>query len=121
MKLDHVNLTVQDVTAAGGFLKKHFEFVDAFDDNNASITALRGQDGMHILLMKGGNAEYPKMFHIGFDLESQANVDAMYARLTADGIQAEPPKNEWGSWSFHFQCPGATFIIEVACEGEAQW
>lgn len=120
MKLDHVNLTVHDVVTASTFLKKHFACVDAFDDNNGSITALKAEDGMHILLMKGANAVYPKMFHIGFDLETQANVDSMYLQLKNDGIDAEPPQNEWGSWSFHFQCPGANFVIEVACAAEMQ-
>jgi lactoylglutathione lyase len=115
MKLDHINFTVQDVAKVSAFLKKHFGYKDAFDDNNDNITGLGDDSGMHILLMKGKNASYPKMFHIGFNLGTQANVDAMFERLTADGLDIKPPENLWGSWSFHFTCPGGEFVIEVAC------
>ena len=118
MKLDHINFTAHDVLQTSAFLKRHFGYVDAFDDNSAGMAGLRDADGQHILLMKGTNATYPMMFHIGFDPGNEAEVNAMYARLTADGIQAEPPQNEWGSWSFHFTCPGANFTIEVACTAE---
>lgn len=119
MKLDHINLTVGNVVEASTFLKKHFGYEDAFEDNNAGMAVLHGDDGMHINLMKGANAAYPKLFHIGFDLETEANVTAAYERLTAEGLQIKPPEHtQWGSWTFHFTCPGGNFIIEVACASE---
>ncbi len=120
MKLDHVNLTVLNVREAGGFIKRHFGYQDAFEDNNDGMAVLTDGQGLYINLMKGGNPTYPKMFHIGFDMGTEAEVNAMYARLTADGIVTDPPRNEWGAWSFHFTCPGATFVIEVACTAEGE-
>jgi lactoylglutathione lyase len=119
MKLDHVNLTVSNVIEASTFLKKHFGYKDAFDDNNAGMAVLQGEDGMYINLMKGSKATYPKYFHIGFDLETEANVNAVYERLKADGMEIDPPEHvSWGSWTFHFKCPGSDFTIEVACSSE---
>ncbi|MBI1297814.1 VOC family protein [bacterium] len=115
MKLDHINLTVHDVIEAGNFLKKHFNFADVFDNNDASITALKEPSGMIVLLMKGSVATYPKMFHIGFDLETKEAVNAHYERLTSAGIVTDPPESGWGSWTFNFKCPGGNFTIEVAC------
>ena len=115
MKLDHINLTVHDVVEAASFLKKHFAFVDVFDDNTPEITALRVPGGMAVLLMKGSGAAYPKMFHIGFDLETKDAVNAHYERLIQAGIVTDAPDSGWGSWTFNFKCPGGNFIIEVAC------
>lgn len=72
--------------------------------------------GMYLNLMKGENATYPKLFHIGFDLETEAKVDAMYERLKADGLKVTLPKYAgWGSYTFNLRCPGGEFIIEVEC------
>jgi|GEM_PF-489412 len=119
MRMDHINLTVTDVQQASAFLKKHFGYTDAFDDNNVDISVLAGEHGMHINLMRGNNPTYPKMFHIGFDAGTEAEVKAVYERLSADGISARPPANSnWGSFTFHFTCPGSDFVIEVACASE---
>jgi len=91
--MDHINLTVTDVQQASAFLKKHFGYTDAFDDNNVDISVLAGEHGMHINLMRGNNPTYPKMFHIGFDAGTEAEVKAVYERLSADGISARPPAN----------------------------
>jgi lactoylglutathione lyase len=119
MRLDHINLTVDDVIKASAFIKKHFGYKDAFEDNNAGMAVLQDEHGMHINLMKGSNATYPKYFHIGFDMETEANVNAFYERLENDGMEIDPPEHTaWGSWTFHFKCPGGDFTIEVACASE---
>ncbi len=119
MKLDHINLTVGNVIKASTFLKKHFGYKDIFDDNNAGMAALGDGSDMHILLMKGSSATYPKYFHIGFDMETESNVTTMYERLKNDGMEIDPPEHTaWGSYTFNFKCPGNDFTIEVACASE---
>lgn len=118
MKLDHVNLTVNNVEEASSFLKKHFGYTDAFEDNNTDISVLASDHGTYINLMRGVDPTYPKTFHIGFDAETEAGVNAVYERLTNDGLTIKPPKHAWGSWTFHFKCPGSDFTIEVACTAE---
>ncbi len=118
MRLDHVNLAVSDVREASAFLKKHFGYIDAFEDNNTDISVLASDHGTYINLMRGANPTYPNTFHIGFDAETEANVNAVYERLTQDGLTIKPPRHAWGSWTFHFTCPGSSFMIEVACTSE---
>lgn len=119
MKLDHVNLTVSNVKEASAFLKEHFGYKDFFDDNNAGMATLTDGSALHLNLMKGSKDTYPEYFHIGFDLDTEANVNAFYERLTSYGVEANPPEHTpWGSWTFHFTCPGGNFIIEVACASE---
>jgi catechol 2,3-dioxygenase-like lactoylglutathione lyase family enzyme len=118
MRVDHVNLTVRDVTEVSAFLKKHFGYSDAFEDNNDNISVLGDGHGMHINLMRGRKPTYPKAFHIGFDAQTEAEVNAAYKRLTNDGLTVKPPQHAWGSYTFHFTCPGGDFVIEVACVSE---
>jgi lactoylglutathione lyase len=77
MKLDHINLTVKNVIEASAFFKKYFRYKDIFEDNNAGMAALSDGSGLNILLMKGSRASYPKYFHIGFDMQTEANVNAI--------------------------------------------
>ncbi len=118
MQLDHINLTVDDVKVTSTFLKKHFDYTDAFEDNDENMSVLSHESGMYINLMRGKNPTYPKTFHIGFDAKTEASVNTMYERLTNDGLSIKPPKHAWGSWTFHFTCPGSEFVIEVACASE---
>lgn len=119
MKLDHINLTVSDVARTSAFLKKHFGYRDMFEDNNAGIAVLEDGSDMHINLMKGSKISYPKNFHIGFDLETEENVNKLYERLVADGIKISKPKHvAWGSYTSNFLCPGGDFSIEIACASE---
>ena len=119
MRLDHINLTVNNVTEASTFLKRHFGYRDMFEDNNAGMATLTDGTEMHLNLMKGSKDSYPDYFHIGFDLETEANVTAVYERLSEAGLELNPPEHtQWGSWTFHFKCPGGNFIIEVACASE---
>ncbi len=119
MKLDHINLTVGNVVEASTFLKKHFDYKDIFDDNNAGMAALSDGSAIHILLMKGSSGTYPKYFHIGFDMGTEENVMTMYERLKNDSVEIDPPEyTAWGSYTFNFKCPGGDFTIEVACASE---
>jgi lactoylglutathione lyase len=119
MKLDHINLTVSNVVEASTFLKKHFGYHDVFEDNNAGMAALSDGSDIHVLLMKGSNASYPRYFHIGFDPGTEAGVNAVYERLKADGMEIDPPRHrQWNSYTFNFKCPGGEFFLEVACASE---
>jgi hypothetical protein len=39
-------------------------------------------------------------------------VDEIYARLKADGFDAEPPREFHGAWTFYLRAPGG-FLVEV--------
>ncbi|WP_165231972.1 VOC family protein [Aquisphaera insulae] len=115
MKLNHLNLSVTDVTAARSFLQTYFGLQDG--GGNSNIAFLRDDNGMVLTLthMKvGGETEvrYPATFHVGFIQESEARVDELNRRLKDDGFDVPPPSRQHGSWTFYFQAPGG-FTIEV--------
>ena len=61
---------------------------------------------------KATEVDYPGAFHIGFIQESREQVDAMHARLKADGFDVKTPKVFHGAWTFYFRAPGG-FLVEV--------
>jgi lactoylglutathione lyase len=55
------------------------------------------------------------LFQIGFIQPSEARVNAIHARLLADGLSAPPPRRLHGA-TFYFTAPGG-FTIEVQAIG----
>ena len=97
MKIEHIALYVNDLEAAKDFFVRYFDAVP-----NAAITT-RGRtsaptshfaDGARLELMnKPGMSDEPKpaartgYAHIAFSVGSQEKVDALTARLKADGCE----------------------------------
>ncbi|MBA3301384.1 MAG: VOC family protein [Thermoleophilaceae bacterium] len=108
MKLNHVNLAVEDVPAARRFLVRHFGMRPAGEGHKNFDMLL--DDGDLVLTLMGvgrSNAvDYPKTFHIGFIQPGEADVDAVHRRLEEDGFDIEPPSRQHGAWAFSFQAPG---------------
>jgi catechol 2,3-dioxygenase-like lactoylglutathione lyase family enzyme len=116
MKLNHLNLTVNDVVATRQFLEKYFgmrgrlgeKYNPGFDmltdDNDIVLTLIR--------CPKGTTVDYPSTFHIGFIQESEERVNEINRRLKEDGYEVDSPARIHGSWTFYFTCPGG-FTIEV--------
>ena len=118
MKLNHLNLTVDDVPEACRFLETYFGlrphdegrrakgFDVLFDDDDLVLTLIRGRRGVEI--------SYPETFHVGFIQATESDVDELNRRLVADGYEIEAPHRAHGAWMFYFEAPGG-FTIEVLC------
>lgn len=109
MKLNHLNLTVTDVEAAAAFLVTYFGL--KHQGGNKGMALLRDDNDMVVTLMKAKTVDYPQTFHIGFIQDSDAKVDALNARLKADGFDVKPPERSH-AWTFYVRAPGG-FIVEV--------
>jgi catechol 2,3-dioxygenase-like lactoylglutathione lyase family enzyme len=115
VKLNLVNLTVDDVPAARAFLAKFFGLEERYTGlGNKGFGVLVDDDDLVLTLIKGGHGpvQYPSSFHIGFGQMSEKKVDEMNQRLKADGFDVEPPSYQHGAWTFYFTAPGG-FSIEV--------
>ena len=116
MRINHLNLTVTDVTAAAEFLTTYFGLTN--QGGNAGMTILTDQPdygGMILTLMKARAATftgYPETFHVGFFIESRQAVDELSARLSADGFDAGQPEDTGHSYGFYVHAPGG-FTVEV--------
>lgn len=109
MTLNHLNLTVDDAEAASGFLVKYFGMTET-GRRNANFIFLTDDKGMVLALMKGKDATYPANFHVGFIQPNRSAVDAIHARLLADGFAVNPPTEQHG-YTFYIKAPGG-FLVE---------
>lgn len=112
MKLNHVNLTVTVVRAAGEFLEKYFGLRNM--GGNASMAFLSDEDGFVLTLMKPGKAmtvAYPGTFHIGFFVESEETVNRIHRRLEEDGFDVAAPERHH-TYGFYVEAPGG-FTVEL--------
>ncbi len=122
VKLNHVNLPVRDVTATRDFFVKYFDLEVQF--NIPNVMALLGDgSGMVLNVCHFNKAEteevhYHKDFHVGFLVDSAAEVDAAHARLVAGGLDVESPKRrQGGRYGFYYPAPGG-FEVEVEWLGK---
>jgi catechol 2,3-dioxygenase-like lactoylglutathione lyase family enzyme len=122
MTVNHLNLTVPDPQSTSAFLAKYFGLAPG--GGNAGIQMLRDAGGMVLTLIKARHEDladgaaaapavrYPSSFHIGFIRPTRDDVDAINARLRADGHEVPEPSVQHGAWTFYFTAPGG-FTIEV--------
>ena len=116
MKLNHVNLTVDDVPAARASLEKYFG-MHPYGEGQKNFDVLFDDDDLVLTLIGAGRSKrvsYPKTFHIGFIQPTEADVDEVNRRLREDGLEIDKPSRQHGAWTFYFEAPGG-FTIEVLC------
>jgi lactoylglutathione lyase len=115
MRLNHVNLTVPDVSRTRDFFETYFGFQCIAAKGRDALAVLIDESGFVLTLNnfdKTSEVAYPGAFHIGFMQESRERVDEIYNRLTTDGFDVEPAKEFHGAWTFYFRAPG-DFLVEV--------
>jgi lactoylglutathione lyase len=113
MKLNHVNLAVDDVPEARRFLEGHFG-LRPVGEGHKNFQILLDDDGFVLTLMGVGRdntVSYPKTFHVGFIQSSDAEVGSINQRIKDDGLDVEPPSQQHGAWSFSFRAPGGFWIV----------
>lgn len=107
MKLNHLNLLVDDVQAANDF------FVDALDfslvkSGGDAMSVLSDSAGFTLIVADpkrfgGDSPVYPEGFHVGFIVESRDRVDEFHARLLERGLPLEQvPERRHGNYGFYF-------------------
>lgn len=109
MKLNHINLSVTDVSAAARFFETYFGLRKQAE--NQGMMVLFDDDNLILTLMKAGQVNYPGTFHIGFVQESEERVNQIYQVLKDDGFEVKPPQRRH-AWTFYVQAPGG-FTVEV--------
>ena len=112
MNLNHANLTVTDVRAAAAFLETYFGMRQM--GGNAGMAFLSDDAGFVLTLMKakrGVSVTYPGLFHIGFFIESEAEVDAINRRLREAGFDVAAPERHH-AYGFYVEAPGG-FTVEL--------
>ena len=121
LTLNHANLPVADVPSLRDFFVQHFDFAQLNQDEGTRFIVLRGSGGFILNLMQasaGDPGGFPKNFHVGFIVNTPAEVHEAHARLTAAGVECGPAEaiTRRGTSSVTFYChaPNA-ILVEVSC------
>jgi catechol 2,3-dioxygenase-like lactoylglutathione lyase family enzyme len=119
MKLNHLNLCVYDLSEAIVFFQDLFDF-QLLDQKGEAIAVMTDGHGFTLVLSnlrseQDEAALYPKDFHLGFYVETLAEVDQFYKKLAAAGISSEhEPRILRGGYTLYFTALGG-ILFEVTC------
>jgi catechol 2,3-dioxygenase-like lactoylglutathione lyase family enzyme len=121
MRLNHVDLQVSDVDRAREFFETLFDFRCVFQ-RRAELAILEDEAGFSLGVSNlfGSPAPvYPPDFHVGFVLETEAQVRAQYERLTRAGVEMKA-EHAIGGPNLYFMCVGPDSIpVEVRAPRDA--
>ena len=118
MRLNHINIPVENVAITKQFFELHFGFVCTEIKGDQALAVLKGEDDFTLVLMsqafnRTGTVEFPSAFHIGFLLATKDEVTEQYNRLKAAGVLLQnEPGNMRGVYGFYFTAPG-NILIEI--------
>lgn len=119
MKLNHINLPVENVNESRQFFETYFGFKCTEVKGDNLLAVLQGKDNFILVLMshsfnRDDISAFPSAFHIGFLLETKEEVMQQYNRLKAGNIYLEnEPVNMRGVFGFYFYAPG-NILVEVS-------
>ncbi|EMA39183.1 VOC family protein [Halococcus hamelinensis] len=116
MNVNHVNLPVDDIEGAGGFMTTYFGLKRR--TINERIAVLADDDGFVLTLMnagEGAGAESPS--HLGFYLGDRETVDDLHQRFADDGFDPMEPTVQHGRYGFYVEAPGG-LTVEVGARAE---
>lgn len=113
MNLNHLGLGVTEVPNTVAMFEKYFG-LRSLEGSPASdrMGFLNDDSGALITIFRVPDANYPKIFHIGFMQDSLEQVHTLHERLSADGFEPQAMREEHGRRTFYFQAPGG-FTVEV--------
>ncbi|HEY5367796.1 MAG TPA: VOC family protein [Hanamia sp.] len=115
MKLNHINLVVNNVAKAIHFFETYFNFNCVEIKGDSIIAILVNEDEFTLVLTKAkdGHAKYPESFHIGFLQRSAEDVTRLYHQLkTARLVDEQEPRKIRDSFGFYFNFEN--IMIEIS-------
>jgi catechol-2,3-dioxygenase len=113
MVLNHLNLATTDVTGLAGFFTEFAGLTKV--GGNAGMAFLSDDHGFILSIMKakGGIAEYPGTFHVGFFQGDRQSVDELHRKITSAGFEATEPTDSH-AYTFYAKAPGGV-MVEFGC------
>ena len=115
MKLNHVDLQVSDVDLARAFFELHFDLRCVFQ-RRSELAMLEDEGGFSLgvsNLFNSSPPTYPRDFHIGFILETEAQVRTQFQRLVDAGVAMKTDLSLGGP-NIYFMCLGPDgLMVEV--------
>ena len=120
MKLNHLDLHVPDVAASTTFFQRYFGLALIDTRANGGLAILSDGAGLELVLSHAvaafGSVDQSERkavsYHVGFIVDARAEVDRLFAAMTADGLDVQAPRKMRGGYLFYCYAPGH-ILIEV--------
>ena len=118
MTLNHINLPVGNVAANRDFFTKYFGMTTVMEVGKNFLATLVDRSGFvfnlsHFDKDPSATIVYHQDLHLGFFVDTDAEVDRLYDRFTADAIAVAAPERREYRYGFYVKAPGG-FDVEVA-------
>lgn len=120
MRLNHVNLSGDDLDEAQDLFRRVFDF-RLLDRKGDAVAIMTDGHGFTLVLSDqlafGGQTptRYPDSFHVGFILGTPEEVDRAHDRLVVADIRiGHEPRKMRDSYGFYFTALG-DILFEVSC------
>ncbi|MFG6466646.1 VOC family protein [Roseateles sp. BYS87W] len=109
MKLNHLSFPSQAPADTAAFFAKYLGFRIALNDDYCILK----RPGFDVVIENGSGVapQWPQTFHVGFELPTRADVEALHATMQADGVAMETGviSHERGS-RFFCRAPGGVMF-----------
>lgn len=116
MKLNHLDLQVQDVTRTKAFFERYFGLHVQSNPSSPALVILTDEAGFVLVLQRSQTPQpYPEGFHLGFLLDDVASVQALHARALADGAQVSDVIVNGRGTMIYLTAPEG-YYVEVSCQ-----
>lgn len=113
MKLNHLDLQVDDVPRAVAFFERFFDFECTSNRASEALAFLSDRHGfVFVVQRKKDEATYPKDFHIGFLVDDEGDVLRTHARAHAEGLECSEILQNGRGTMIYLRSPDG-FLIEV--------
>ena len=114
MKLNHINLAVENIAESAAFFEKFLGFRRL--ESKSDVLIVLADESNFILIFSHFDAketpQYPRDFHVGFIRETREQVNEVYESLKAGNVEVNPPRHTHGGWGFYVRAPGGV-LVEV--------
>jgi len=118
MKLNHLSFPSTDLAATAAFFEKHLGFRIDKKMERAFILKRAGFDVVIDAAADAGQ-QWPRNFHVGFELPTAAEVQTLHDRFKADGVHMETGVHNNGRGSrFFCRAPGGV-MFEINTRADA--
>lgn len=118
MKLNHLDLQVPDVQEAAAFFERWFGFRRTSNPASPALVFLEGDDGFVLVFQRSKDgAPYPEGFHVGFLVDTPADVVAFHARAKKAGLTLGDVVTNGRGTMIYFVAPGG-ILVEVSARAK---
>jgi catechol 2,3-dioxygenase-like lactoylglutathione lyase family enzyme len=115
MKLNHLDLQVQDVALTTAFFERYFGMRVQSNPSSPALVILTDEAGFVLVLQRSQQPDrYPEGFHLGFLLDDVASVRALHERATNDGTPVSDVIVNGRGTIIYLTAPEGYFV-EVSC------